>query len=251
MLALTVFSLLGLSLLVPRERVEATHGKKLDHFKCYRTEPVLGVVGEIDVDDQFLSAPARVTASDAFVLCNPVEKRHRGKTEIENPNAHLVFYFLNPPLFEAPSTVEVRNQFGRQQLELLPVPLLAVPSWKDPATPPTADTPPGLDHFLCRPAFGPPLNVTVSLRDQFGSERKVKVQGPELFCNPASKVHADLLPPRSFGIEHPEEHLTCYHIEEHPVSRTVTIVNQFHSSSLTVTTAFDLCVPSRKLSESP
>jgi hypothetical protein len=116
--------------------------------------------------------------------------------------------------------------------------LLCVPSKKDGV--PSALN---LDHFKCYEAEGNPVNVTVSLEDQFGVEPEVLVAEPELFCNPVDK--------NGEGIFHPTAHLTCYKIEDDGEELDVSIKNQFGEQSLKVEKPELLCVPSEKISVVP
>ena len=100
-----------------------------------------------------------------------------------------------------------------------------------------------LDHFKCYAAEGTPVNVQVTLEDQFGHEPQVRVGLPRLFCNPVDKNDA--------GIINDSAHLTCYRIRGSETQRTVSIQNQFGEQSLRVQEPRLLCVPSEKISVVP
>jgi len=105
----------------------------LDHFLLYEvTEgpPVNVVVG---LEDQFLSE--YVSVYEPVYFANPVQKTDDwGVTEIENPEACLVFYQIASS-YSITGDVWVDNQFGEQYLEVYmdednPA-LLAVPSERE------------------------------------------------------------------------------------------------------------------------
>jgi hypothetical protein len=125
----------GLAVPTQKEGHEPPVG--LDHFLLYNVieGPSVNVV--VGLDDQFGDQPeVLVTTPIAFGI--PVQKTHDGVvTEIEDPEAHLVFYEIEGEEFEA--KVQVVNQFGAQTLDMVGPYLLAVPSEKMspyPALPP-------------------------------------------------------------------------------------------------------------------
>lgn len=107
------------------------------------------------------------------------------------------------------------------------------------------DTRPPLDHFQCYTvAQGEPANATVTLRDQFGTE-KANVFDPDTFCNPAAKTHANRVTP--IGDE--DAHLTFYGIEtaNQEPPQAVLVGNQFgRDQRLKVGVARYLAVPTQK-----
>jgi hypothetical protein len=127
-------------LAVPTQKVEPEYHQPpvgLDHFLLYNVieGPYVDVV--VGLEDQFGDQPeVLVTAPIGFGI--PVQKTHNGVvTEIENPEAHLVFYQIEWGEFE--TNVQVVNQFGTQTLDIEGPYLLAVPSEKEspyPALPP-------------------------------------------------------------------------------------------------------------------
>jgi hypothetical protein len=97
-----------------------------------------------------------------------------------------------------------------------------------------------IDHFQCYDATGPPLNVGVSILDQFQSQTSILLD-PFLFCNPVDK--------NGEGIANPIDHLTCYDYTPPglPIG-SIPIRNQFFPSTdiLSVNEPFALCLPSQK-----
>jgi hypothetical protein len=107
---------------------------------------------------------------------------------------------------------------------------------------------PELDHFYCYPAKGEAVGEKVLLQDQFDRAAVVvAVGGPTRFCNPVTKVHDQTVT----KIMDPDAHLTFYRIAPAaptaPVSRWVSVYNQFGSQKLTTGAAVELAVPTFKM----
>lgn len=100
------------------------------------------------------------------------------------------------------------------------------------------------EHFECYKAEGRKVRETVKLEDQFGIKPRVRVRGPELFCNPVTVSKNDE------GIKNQAGHLTCYEIKDgdDDAKRRVRVKNQFGEQTLKVDGAKLLCVASEKLS---
>lgn len=114
-------------LAVPTQKNGIGQVHNLDHLECYSC---LGhsLNYEVDLVDQFHYEPS-VRVMFPRIFCNPVIKIHNNvTTPIFHPDAHLVFYAINPqPSFNI--TVNTSNQFGTQSnLPLQTADLLAVPS---------------------------------------------------------------------------------------------------------------------------
>jgi hypothetical protein len=182
----------------------------------------------------------------AWFFSNPVEKLHDEMvTPILNQDHHLTIYnILCEGTFGHYSGVDVYNQFGIQQLNVDPPVYLAVPTQKlDPGP---HGPPVGLDHFLLYPVIGgTPMEVVVSLNDQFHEEPEVWVLEPVYFANPVQKTHGDTVTP----IEHPEAHLVFYAISGGTFDGLVVAENQFSLGprELGVYNPVFLAVPSLKL----
>jgi len=224
-------------LAVPTQKEGHEPPEGLDHFLLYGViQPSPSVDEYVDLDDQFGGEQVLVTWPNYFA--NPVRKTHAGiVTEIENPEAHLVFYAIEGGDFE--TEVQVVNQFGDQALNVSDPRLLAVPSEKLFAAP-------MLDHFKCYGAVDErgPIGEVVYLEDQFGAVEAV-VEEAGLFCNPVEKWHDEALTP----IPNPHHHLTFYHIdyEEEPQTWQVEVDNQFGTQNLTVSGPVALAVPTQKV----
>ena len=61
-----------------------------------------------------------------------------------------------------------------------------------------------LNHYCCYDVTGAPVDTTVTLADEFGSDT-VRVEQPEYFCNPVVKIHNGV----TTRIKERQLHLTC------------------------------------------
>jgi hypothetical protein len=217
----------------------------LDHFKCYEAEGMLADETVL-LEDQFDTFEAAYVEF-AWFFSNPVEKLHDEMvTPILNQDHHLTIYnILCEGTFGHYSAVDVYNQFGIHYLDVEAPVYLAVPTQKlDPGP---HGPPVGLDHFLLYPVGigGPPIEVVVSLNDQFHEEPEVWVLEPVYFGSPVQKTHGDTVTP----IEHPEAHLVFYAISGGTFDGSVVAENQFSlgPQELDVYNPVFLAVPSLKL----
>ncbi len=122
----TVFGPVGLA--VPTEKAGHAPPVGLDHYLIYEiiAGPPVNVM--VDLFDQFLDQPG-VMVYEPVLFANPVRKTHDGMIiEIENPDAHLVFYSTDPGPFMA--DISIFNHFGLQILTVDDAALLGVPSEK-------------------------------------------------------------------------------------------------------------------------
>ena len=100
----------------------------LDHFLLYEVIEGPDVDVYVGLMDQF-GDQAEVLVSTPVIFGIPVQKTHDGVvTEIEDSEAHLVFYWIAGQEFG--TKVQVVNQFGTQTLDMVGPYLLAVPSEK-------------------------------------------------------------------------------------------------------------------------
>lgn len=234
-----VHSVKGASIGIGAPELVRTPSQALDHFKCYRTEDK-PVNKPVVIKDQFGVAEARVLSPERF--CNPVEKVYKDElTPIRHRDHHLKFYHIESKERVVRRLVYVDNQFGKQQKMLLNEPLyLAAPTQK---LHPGEHRPPlGLDHFKCYRAEGEPIQAIVDLKDQFNSERQVKVHKPFVLCNPATRMRTE----NQTQILHPNAHLMCYSMEGNPYQTDAQTKNAFGEEDLRLQQADLLCVPSRK-----
>lgn len=216
----------------------------LDHFKCYAAKEIVPNQPQaVVVRDQFATAAAeKVVVKSLYRFCNPVKKRFGQQlTPIRYPALHLAFYWITnaPP---GGHIILFSNQFGlKQKVTIGPAKWLAVPSSKDSAVLPS---PKLLNHFQCYPVReGTRPKATVTLTDQWHTEKAVVVGEPLVFCNPAEKVHGR----QKFPIVNPTAHLVCYRLTAKAFQQKAAIRNQFNKTRLAVSSPDRLCVPSRKL----
>ena len=217
----------------------------LDHFKCYGLGQTQLIDEEVHLTDQFVDVSA--TVGSAIGFCNPVEKEHLTvTTPILHDENHLTIYSITlPPADPLYWTVEVDNQFGTQEFNIMGPIGLAVPTQK--LVPGDHGPPVGLDHFLLYMVDGSSLGVPVDLSDQFGSEERT-VYEPVIFGNPVAKTHGDVVTP----ISNPLMHLVFYNIESWAFETTqVQVFNQFGGETFDVISSNFLAVPSIKLFAEP
>ena len=201
----------------------------LDHYRVYAA--VGGLPTQVvTMRDQFQTQRTNLSNVEFFMV--PANKNDEG---IFDPVPHLTCYGTPEGTFGA--TVSVTNQFGPQTLLIKQPDLLCVPSEKFPDPVPV---PLNRDHYKCYEAQGNPLNIQVSLQDQFHlTPEVVTVLDPFEFCAPVDK--------NAEGILNPREHLTCYNTTPSgPIVGTVPIRNQFGNDTLNVAEPVALCVPSLK-----
>ncbi len=224
-------------------------GTPIDHFKCYVSKKPIVVhpaVSSIQLQDQFDGSRfEKAKVVHLYRFCNPVQKQHgHTVTPILHKQLHLAIYSItaHPTVNHK---VVLRNQFGTQTISVGSPSWLAVPTSKNSHAQPD---PTALNHFKCYPVLhSKPVNVIVTLTDQWHVEPKVKVGRPLIFCNPTLKVHGH----KTFPLVNTVAHLACYQLAAKPFTKSAHILNQFTNATLTVTGADLLCVPSVKLAYSP
>jgi len=121
------------ALAIPTQKVAPGNHKPpvgLDHFLLYCVVEGPSVDVTVDMNDQFREG-TDVSVYWPIAFANPVQKTHDGEvTEIQNPEAHLVFYEISAEFWEG-LEVQVVNQFGEQTFNLFQDPVIfAVPSKK-------------------------------------------------------------------------------------------------------------------------
>jgi len=236
---------------VPSEKISFM--KALDHFKGYVAEDETGLPIEevVSLEDQFGTVNAMVGFAQFFF--NPAAKLHGDvETLILNPDHHFTVYNLfcegDPQTWQ----VGVTNQFGEDQVLTVEGPVaLAVPTQK--LVPGDHEPPVGLDHYLLYAVTDSlPMEVEVSLQDQFGVEPEpATVYAPTLFANPVKKT----LGGEVTEIVNPEAHLVFYPINSAGLYPTPVLVsNQFRDEKVQTLNLYGpalLGVPSGKLFFNP
>jgi hypothetical protein len=206
-------------------------------------QPQSPPVANIVLEDQFGIGVVNLT--NLGKLGVPVSKAHVPNSpsgDLVRPFEHLTWY----ELLEAQPTraVRVTNQFGNDQfLSVKDGRFLLVPAIKDGQGSITLG-----QHWKCYDtiALSDP-NVIVNLVDQFHAEPNVVVGSARYLCNPAQKT---VLPnPSEPPPPLPDEHLTCYTIDDPPLGQAHTVNDQFdpHPNPLIVENPELLCLPSEKI----
>ena len=99
-----------------------------------------------------------------------------------------------------------------------------------------------VDHSKCYEVRGEPLEVPLTLEDQFNKER-IQPLEPALLCNPVAKIHEN---GETFGVE-VGAHYVCYAFNGQPSPvQQVEVDNQFGRQKLEVGASRLLCLPSSK-----
>lgn len=215
-----------------------------DHYKVYDLVapvpyPVPGP--PVTLIDQFLPWTHDVYALERFM--NPTTKEHGGAFyQINEPFLHYTWWAISPQPFNA--LVKVNNQFGNFDLNVLGARYLLNPALKN-----MHGQPPVRNHYKCYDCQGPPVNVSVVMRDQFGPW-PADVLFPRFFCNPVEKrvVSADgtqIVYPILDGAQH----YTCYIFQPPDMAlHTPYITDQFVTDrTVELTNAHLICVPTDKL----
>jgi len=258
-------AVLGAVLVGPAIAAPPSPPPDLDHFRCYSNtgHPASLTAFLEDQFDQRLEKVEEVVVVWPIGFCNPVAKTIPSPgggpgqtTDILDPTAHLTMYEIRETTRQRDVTwkVTVDNQFGRQTIFATKPVLLGVPTQKVSVEgePTGLGLPVDLNHFKCYQAKGAPLNVAVTLEDQFETADLLVVE-PVLFCNPVKKTARGTETP----IEDPDAHLTCYNLKlatQIGFSTQINIVtnNQFNhipeapEPFTVVTDERVLCVPSNK-----
>lgn len=206
-----------------------------DHFKVYEVPEVYTFAGQIMVMDQWDVFNTNTLLLDKFAT--PVQKNNE---PILFPERHQTWWEINQP--EPTRKVWLENQFGPQVWFVHDARYLVVPASKNVPV-----TLPPLNHYKCYEAEGDPLDVPVTLTDQF-DQVGVRVLEPTLFCNPAEKVVNGIVHP----IEDPFAHLACYRIDPPMLyGLGVMAFDQFGDWQVTVDEHLWLCVPTIKVDSVP
>jgi len=207
----------------------------------------------VQLTDQFGSGVFEVEEPER--LYNPVVKNDEG---IFDETTHLVGYEIEAVDDEHDdiiAIVNVTNQFGFIILDVEEAELLLVPSNKTLGSPPEPFDSTLSNHYKCyevevtddTPEFE---KIQVNVTDtNFGEERMLEVEEPELLCNPVEKMHNGIIA----EIIDPENHLLCYKVkpadgdQEHQKRNSVFTDNQFGPEEFETDKERELCVPSMKM----
>jgi cysteine-rich repeat protein len=220
------------------------------HYLCYRTKPARDEPRfeprDVGLTDAFGSSTAQVKAPRS--LCNPVSKNAE---PLFDPAAHLVSYPIRSAAkHEKRLDLPVANQFPFIALDTVKEERLLVPSAKSLTVPPTAPSPPSVDHYQCyrarlnRASPKLPKELTATVADPFDSlPRAFRVGKPRQLCVPVDKNGEGILDGGRF--------LVCYSIKRekgvrpHDKRAGVFVANQFGPGRLDTVKEELLCVPSQ------
>jgi uncharacterized repeat protein (TIGR02543 family) len=210
-----------------------------DHATVYVLDPwTSSYIGEtVYLEDQFCAVEAIVEAAAAVTI--PAEKVHGGTTTpILNHDHCLTVYVISYEEEPGEWSVEIRNQFGTQNLTVQGPIGLAVPTQNE-----GHEAPMGLDHYLLYGVIDYTYleEATAELDDQFLDEPLFSgVYEPGILASPARKTVGDQVT----GILNPDAHAVLYMTDEGDVSETLEVINQFGEQTLQVFGPIGLVVPS-------
>jgi len=229
-----------IALAVPTKKEGHALPVGLDHYLIYEVIEGASVNVGVTLQDQFDDEPQQSTVYEPMYFANPVRKTHGNTvTEIQNPDAHLVFYAIDA---DFSAQVGVVNQFGQQNLDVytfLGFGALAVPSEK-------MEWHKVVGHGTAYPVIGQQqyIGENVYLEDQF-SAVNATVEYLRSFYNPAGKWHDGVESP----LLYPDCHSLAYNItyEGEPGEWLVLVKNQFGIQELTVSGPWSMTAPAQKL----
>jgi hypothetical protein len=219
--------------------VEAQVDPTWDHYKLYVVDPIYSAVFPVLLQDQFGQYQHQTRNLTAFTT--PVEKRVGPPPvrvyPITDPLTHYTWWEIDSQPFTA--TVRVDNQFGLQTLTVHEGLFLLNPALKNQ----TAGQLPVRNHYKCYFCTGDPVNVPVTLIDQFDTWQTIALS-PKFLCNPALKQVGG----QTYPIVDPRQHYVVYDLDPiDPGPFPAVIRDQFHQGSFNLRDGSFLMVPTDKL----
>jgi len=210
----------------------------LDQTTFYEVDPATAPnTGDVvTLRDKFGTFSA--TVGKAVYFGGPAETTYDNVTKpISYPNHFLTVYQIDCEEGPVVRWVQVDNQFGLRWLTVSGPAYLAVPTQQTGHEPPVV-----LDHFLIyNVTAGGPMDVPVSLSDQFGSHPRGAVYQPKLFADPVRKTHGGIIT----EIGNPDAYWVVYSLQNaNYFEEEVQVVNQFGGQTLDVRGEPWLGVPS-------
>ena len=211
---------------------------QLDHFKVYLIEPMpvnalVYLFGQFD-ENWKMGFVSRYTR-----FLNPVDKN--GESIIDR-NHHMNWYDIQFDDVDPQRQVNLFNQFGDQFITIDQPVALLTPCIKveDGSEPPAV-----LDHYKVYrvSADVQPVNVPVTLLDQFGFEENIALQ-PVYFAVPVYKFHDGVF----WTLTNANDHIVFYQIKPRPIGQERETIDQFVSPYMITIQSELLGVPSCKLS---
>ena len=209
---------------------------KLDYFKVYDVQD-RRAEGDVQLRGQFDRRFQKMQLALLDFFANPVSKNGEA---LYDKNAHLTWY-RGTQASEPIRRVTLENQFGKQTVWIASGVGLLVPTEKVERG---SAFPEALDHYkLYRVAdFGSVLDVSVKLKDQFGSDEG-KLRVPVVLGVPVVKRHGD----KEYPIRNERAHLLVFDLTPRNIQKTVRLRNQVANESVAVVRSAMLAVPSIKL----
>jgi hypothetical protein len=209
-----------------------------DHYKVYGVQPTVTSGATVVLRDQFVTTTHSVYTLDWFAT--PAEKRLSDGTgqPIFDPRTHYAWWRIT----EVPLDLAVagENQFGTQSFVLTRARYLLNPALKN-----EQGELPLKNHYKCYECLGNPVNVGVTLLDQFGTWQ-AQVTIPRFFCTPTEKQLPTGL---QYPIVDPAQHYVCYEITPpDPLPHSAVITDQFvPPMGVQLVPGQFLCVPTQKV----
>lgn len=207
-----------------------------NHFLVYDVPENNTFTASIALADQFgLSC---VYSAELDLFATPVDKNGEG---IYDDVVHHTWWKIDDPQSAWQTSIE--NQFGVQNWMVKNGRYLLLPALKN-----TPGTPPIANHYKCYEAEGDPVNIPVTLVDQFGTYSMVATD-VIWFCNPTSKCVEG---GDTYEIVENQAHLACYLLEP-VISTSITAMayDQFGDWQLTLEQPCWLCLPTKKTGTVP
>ena len=213
-----------------------------NHYLVWNVGQVQTVVIQVHLDDQFgpLDPPPMLLLEK---WGNPIEQKN-GEPVLWDPLVHHAWYRFEPPVPQPQRLVKVEHQFGVFNLALFEAVYLINPADKHDQLP---GWPEWANHYLCYTAQGPPLELPVTMNDQWGLWQNL-LHEPACFCNPVEKTAPDGM---VYPIMEPSMHLTCYLIDPIPFGFPFFMEDQFGFWDIDALDQCFLCLPSVKLEVIP
>ena len=183
-----------LEVIDPPEGDPPTETESLDHFLVYNVDEIAGLSHNFELKDRWRSDLTGFEANTLTHFVTPASKIHdRDTFEILDMNHHATWYELQPST-ASPRSLQIKNQFGEQDLVLGNPKYLFTPSGKTTLQGETFPIPGDLDHYLIYEILDLSASFSidqVSLSDQFIAGARMDVNAPLYYGVPVVKNHGD------------------------------------------------------------
>lgn len=212
-----------------------------NHYLVWRLVNPNTFAGPVTLDDQFGSVIGDQFVNDKWG--NPLFMKN-DEPVIWDETVHQNWWRLEPPVPQHLRKVKVQHQLGVFDLETFDAAYLLNPADKLDQIP---GWPTWANHYLCYDAAGPPLGLTLTVTDQWGTWTVV-VMDPAFFCNPVQKTDPD---GNVYDIIDPNSHLTCYWVDPVSAAFTFNYDDQWGFWDNIAEQTCLVCLPSLKLQVLP